>query len=55
MSEMKVPDGQTSDEVYDKEHGAPGPTPGQTVDLSEGANKAPPSLDETPFKITHSD
>jgi hypothetical protein len=53
MSEMHVPEGQTSDEVYDKEYGTPGPTPGETVDLSEAQNKAPPSINETPVKITH--
>jgi len=51
MSEMTVPDGQTSDEVYDKQHGKPGPTPGETVDLTEAQNKAPPA--PVPFTITH--
>lgn len=52
MSDMVVPEGQTSDEVYDKQHGKPGPTPGQTVDLNEGQNKPPPAPES--FKITHS-
>lgn len=43
MSDMVVPDGQTSDEVYDKQHGTPGPGPeaGMTEDELLGTKLNP--------------
>jgi len=55
MSTMIVPEGQTSDEVYDKQHGTPGPGPeaGMSDDELLGEKLNPVRDVATPFAGLH--